>query len=145
VVPFFSPFFLFFTTFSFKLTKQLSTMRPDDPFRKMMTMALLKKLYDMGLIQQTQNLMDAEKVTVSSICRRRLAIILRNLNMCEYLSQATTFVQQGHVRIGPQVVLDPAVLVTRKMEDFVTWTDDSKIREKILRHNGEVDDYDMNN
>ena len=120
-------------------------MSPEDPYRKMMTMALLKKLYDMGLIQQTQNLMDADKVTVSSICRRRLAVVLRNLNMCEHLSQATTFVQQGHVRIGPQVVLDPAVLVTRKMEDFVTWTDDSKIREKILRHKGEIDDYDMNN
>merc|ERR1712065_95048 len=114
-----------------QLTNRLSKMNVDDPFRKIMTQALLKKLYDMGLIEKARSLVDADGVTVTSICRRRLAIILRNLNMCENLSQATAFVKQGHVRIGPQTVLDPAILVTRKMEDFVTWTDDSKIREKI--------------
>ena len=128
-----------------KLTRHLGRMKADDPFRKMMTQALLKKLWDMGLVQQTQSLLDADKVTVSSLCRRRLAIVLRNLKMCERLDQAKQFVQQGHVRIGPRVVLDPGVLVTRKMEDFVTWVDDSKIREKILRHNDEYDDYDARN
>lgn len=72
-------------------------------------------------------------------------MVLRNLKMCENLEQAQKFIRQGHVRIGPQVILDPAVLVTRKMEDFVTWTDDSKIREKVLRYNELADDYDMNN
>ncbi len=101
----------------------------------------------MGLIERAQqpNLTDADKLTVTSLCRRRLAIVLRNLKMCQTLEQATKFVRQGHIRIGPQVVMDPAVLVTRKMEDFVTWTDDSKIREKVLRYNELADDYDMNN
>ena len=128
-----------------KLTRHLGRMPADDPFRKMMTQALLKKLYDMGLVQQTQSLLDADKVTVSSFCRRRLAIVLRNLKMCEHLPQATDFVRKGHVRIGPRVALDPAVLVTRKMEDFVTWVDDSKIREKVLKFNDEYDDYDARN
>ena len=128
-----------------KLTLALSELPVEDPYRQMMTMAVLKKLHDMGLIEKAQSLVDADKVTVSSICRRRLAVVLRSLKMCEHMSQATTFVQQGHVRIGPQVVTDPAVLVTRKMEDFVTWADDSKIREKILRHNDEMDDYDLHN
>lgn len=99
----------------------------------------------MGLIEKTQSLMDADRVTVTTICRRRLAMVLRQLKMCENLDQATTYVRQGHIRVGPQVVTDPAVLVTRKMEDFVTWTDDSKIREKILVHNAAYDDYEMHN
>jgi U3 small nucleolar ribonucleoprotein protein IMP3 len=55
-----------------KLTRHLGRMKPDDPFRQTMTKALLKKLWDMGLIQQTRSLLDADKVTVSSLCRRRL-------------------------------------------------------------------------
>ena len=136
--------FLFFFPF-FQLTAKLAELSPEDPYRKMMTLALLKKLHDMGLIEKTQSLMDADRVTVTTICRRRLAMVLRQLKMCENLDQATTYVRQGHIRVGPQVVTDPAVLVTRKMEDFVTWTDDSKIREKILVHNAAYDDYEMHN
>ena len=33
---------------------------------------------------------------------------------------------------GPQVVTDPAYHVTRNMEDFVTWVDTSKIRQKVF-------------
>lgn len=42
------------------------------------------------------------------------------------------------VRIGPEVVTDPALLVTRTMEDYVTWTDSSKIKHHLLRYQGEV-------
>ena len=50
---------------------------------------------------------------------------------------------QGHVRVGPQTVLDPAFLVTRPMEDFVTWVDTSKIRRKVMQYNDKLDDYDL--
>ena len=111
----------------------------------MMTRALMKKLYDMGLVEKSESLLDADQVTVPRLLARRLALVLRELKMCEHLSQANAFVVQGHVRIGPQVVTDPAVLVTRKMTDFVTWVDDSKIREKILRHQDQIDDYEQMN
>ena len=42
---------------------------------------------------------------------------------------------QGHVRIGPETVTDPAFLVTRSMEDFVTWVDTSKIKRKVQKYN----------
>jgi len=47
------------------------------------------------------------------------------------------------VRVGPEPVTDPAFLVTRPMEDFVTWVDTSKIRRKILKYNDKLDDYDL--
>jgi U3 small nucleolar ribonucleoprotein protein IMP3 len=52
---------------------------------------------------------------------------------------------QGHVRVGPETVLEPAFLVTRAMEDFVTWVDTSKIRRKVLAYNDKLDDYDLLN
>lgn len=33
--------------------------------------------------------------------------------MAENLKAATQFVEQGHVRVGPELVKDPALLVTR--------------------------------
>lgn len=33
--------------------------------------------------------------------------------MADSITTATQFVEQGHVRVGPEVVKDPAFLVTR--------------------------------
>lgn len=46
-------------------------------------------------------------------------------------------------RVGPDVVKDPAFLVTRNMEDFVTWVDTSAIRKKVLEYKELRDDYDI--
>ena len=57
--------------------------------------------------------------------------------------QAVTFIEQGHVRVGSEVVNDPAYLVTRNMEDFVTWVDSSKIKRNIMRYRENLDDFDL--
>jgi U3 small nucleolar ribonucleoprotein protein IMP3 len=48
------------------------------------------------------------------------------MKFAEHLKEAVTYIEQGHVRVGP----DPAFLVTRNMEDFITWVDSSKIKIK---------------
>lgn len=50
---------------------------------------------------------------------------------------------QGHVRVGPEVVTDPAFIVTRAFEDFVTWVDSSKIRRTVAKYNDKLDDYEL--
>jgi U3 small nucleolar ribonucleoprotein protein IMP3 len=35
--------------------------------------------------------------------------------MCGSVRMATKFIQQGHVRVGPEVVKDPAFIVARYM------------------------------
>jgi U3 small nucleolar ribonucleoprotein protein IMP3 len=60
----------------------------------------------------------------------------------EHLREAVTYVEQGHVRVGPETVTNPAFLVTRNMEDFMTWVDSSKIKRKVLAYNEQLDDYD---
>lgn len=63
--------------------------------------------------------------------------------MCENIRTATQLIEQGHVRVGPDVIKDPAFIVTRNMEDFVTWVDTSAIRKRVLEYKEMRDDYDI--
>jgi U3 small nucleolar ribonucleoprotein protein IMP3 len=35
------------------------------------------------------------------------------------------------------------MLITRKMEDFVTWVDTSRIRRQVHKYNDKLDDFDL--
>ncbi|KAM0842958.1 hypothetical protein ACQ4PT_058017 [Festuca glaucescens] len=100
-----------------KLVNIIKQMDPRDPFRIEMTDMLIDKL-------------------------RRLATVLVKLKLAEHLKEAVTYIEQGHVRVGPETVTDPAFLVTRNMQDFITWVDTSKIKKKVMEYNGALDDYD---
>ena len=92
----------------------------------------------MGLIPTKESLEMASKVNASSFCRRRLPLVMIRNKMAQTLQAAVKFVEQGHVRVGPERINDPAFLVTRKLEDYVTWTDTSAIRKQIQDYNGIV-------
>ncbi len=49
------------------------------------------------------------------------------------------------MRVPLCAVTDPAFLVTRNMEDFVTWVDTSKIKRKVQKYNDRLDDFDLLN
>jgi S4 domain len=74
---------------------------------------------------------------------------MARLKMCETVSAGAKFVEQGHVRVGPEVITDPAYLVPRfvrrrngvdgrNLEDFVTWVDSSKIKRNIMKYSDKV-------
>ena len=97
-----------------------------------MEQQILAKLYDMGVLNAQAKLSDVDnKLTVAAFCRRRLAVIMCMSRMAESVTtvsklcstrvllmtlhdnQAVKFIEQGHVRVGPNTVTDPAYLVTR--------------------------------
>ncbi|WFD48538.1 U3 small nucleolar ribonucleoprotein imp3 [Malassezia furfur] len=136
------------------LALRLSTLPSADPFRAQQEAMLLNKLYDMGLLDTGAKMSDImERVNVSAFCRRRLPVVMVRLHMSESVSQAVRYVEQGHVRVGPDTITDPAFLVTRNLEDLyvsasaltasVTWVDTSKIRRAIANYNDELDDFDL--
>ena len=108
-----------------------------------MTDQLLEKLYNVGILTTTKSLKKAEEITASSLCRRRLPIVMVRLKMAQSAKMAITFIEQGQVRVGPNVITDPSFLVTRGMEDFVTWVDSSKVRRAVYKYNDKLDDFDM--
>uniref|UniRef100_A0A2R5LIH1 U3 small nucleolar ribonucleoprotein protein IMP3 n=1 Tax=Ornithodoros turicata TaxID=34597 RepID=A0A2R5LIH1_9ACAR len=126
-----------------ELARKIKELDQKDPFREKSTRELLEKLHSMGLITTKENLELCDRVTASSFCRRRLPVIMVRNQMAQQLKMATQFVEQGHVRIGPDLVTDPAFLVSRQLEDFVTWVDSSAIRKHVAEYNDMRDDYDL--
>ena len=103
---------------------------------------LCQKLYDIGLIS-IQKLGHCHEISASSFCRRRIAVMVMKLKMADNLADAIKYIEHGHVRVGPECVKDPAMLVTRSMEDFITWADTSAIKRKVQEYNEVRDDYDL--
>ncbi len=126
-----------------KLVGKLKNLATEDPVRHQVSVQLLQKLHNMGIINNTSSLSAVEKLAASAFCRRRLPVVMVRLKMSETLKEATTFIEQGHVRVGPNVITDPAFLVTRTFEDYVTWVDSSKIKRSIMRYNDKLDDFDL--
>lgn len=126
------------------LVAKLRKMDVNDPVRIRVTQQLVERLYAMGVVSSpSRGLSQCDRLRMSSFAKRRLAVVMVRSRMVQYLREAVTFIEQGHVRVGPQIVTDPALLVTRSMEDFVTWADDSKIKRKVLRYRDQVDDFDL--
>ncbi|KAI9696145.1 MAG: Small subunit (SSU) processome component [Bogoriella megaspora] len=130
------------------LAHRLAALDPSDPVRRKHEDLLLEKLFDMGILGTggggKGKLSDVEhKVTPSAMARRRLPVVMTRLRMADTVQAAVKFVEQGHVRVGPEVVTDSAFMVTRNLEDFVTWVDSSKIKRNILKYRDKLDDFDL--
>lgn len=63
--------------------------------------------------------------------------------MADTVQSALKFIEQGHIRVGTEVITDGAYLVSRNMEDFVTWVDSSKVKRNILKYREKLDDFDL--
>jgi U3 small nucleolar ribonucleoprotein protein IMP3 len=123
------------------LVNHLRQMGPDDRIRIELTRQLVERLHGLGIVE-TAALADCERITVASICKRRLPVVLKRLKFCETVAEADKYVRQGHVRIGPDVITNAATIVTTEMEDFIAWAHESKIKQHVQRYNETVDDFD---
>ncbi|KAH8171357.1 s4 domain-containing protein [Sarocladium implicatum] len=127
-----------------QLAHRLSLLPPDNATRRKHEDLLLNKLYDMGVLKTTSKLSAVEnELTVSAFARRRLPVVMTRLRMAENVQAATKMIEQGHVRVGTDVVTDPAYLVTRTTEDFVTWAVGSKIKQNIMKYRDQLDDFEL--
>jgi U3 small nucleolar ribonucleoprotein protein IMP3 len=127
-----------------QLAHRLSLLPPANPVRHKYEQLLLDKLFDMGILGSNSKLSQVEHgATVSAFARRRLPVTLTRLHMAETIQAAVAMVEQGHVRVGTETITDPAYLVSRGMEDFVTWTVGSKIKQNIMKYRDQLDDFDL--
>eukprot|EP01061_Rhynchopus_euleeides_P002273 TRINITY_DN11743_c0_g3_i2.p1 TRINITY_DN11743_c0_g3~~TRINITY_DN11743_c0_g3_i2.p1 ORF type:complete len:185 (+),score=84.59 TRINITY_DN11743_c0_g3_i2:164-718(+) len=124
------------------LVHHLRYLKPSSKVRLQVTQQVLDKLHSMGVIDQKDNLSGLERLTTASFCKRRLPVVLVKLKMAQHLEMAVKLVEQGHVRVGPHQITDPAYLVPRALEDYVTWWK-GKILRKVKEYNKQLDDYEM--
>lgn len=101
-----------------------------------------KKLFDMGILDSEAEIESLKKITVGRLCRRRISYLLKVLHFSESVRLANLYIQHGHIRIGPEVVKDEAFLVSRNLEDFITWTNKSTIKSSIRKFNETFDDFE---
>ncbi|KAH3767416.1 U3 small nucleolar ribonucleoprotein IMP3 [Pelomyxa schiedti] len=104
---------------------------------------IIKKLHEMAIVPNPEGTQQVFHIGPTDFCRRRLSVVLVRLRMAPDIGTAVKYISHNHVRIGPEVVTDPAMLVTKKMEDYITWTDQSRIKETILKFRNELDDFDL--
>lgn len=139
-----------------QLAHRLADLDPADPFRLKHEELLLSKLHDMGILNTSTSTSNStttsttgklsaveHKATVSAFARRRLPVVMTRLKMADTVQAATKFVEQGHVRVGTEVVTEAAFCVTRGMEDWVTWVDSSRVKRNVLRYRERLDDFDL--
>ncbi|MCJ1236691.1 Small subunit (SSU) processome component [Varicellaria rhodocarpa] len=97
-----------------QLAHLLANLESSDPFRRKHEALLLEKCYDMGFLGS------------SSGGRGKLSEVERKITVS-----------------CTEVMIDPAFLVSRNMEDFITWVDSSKIKRNILKYRDKLDDFDL--
>jgi len=125
------------------LARKIKDLDPKNNFRLESGAQLLEKLHTMGLIPARDSLEHCDRITASTFCRRRLPVVMVRSHMAQTIKDAVKFIEQGHVRVGVERVTDPAYLVTRTMEDFVTWVNASAIRKHVMEYNAARDDYEL--
>lgn len=103
--------------------------------------ALVSRLHAHGLIENKQ-LVECARIRIDNFCERRLPVLVKRMRMCENLRDAVKFVEQGHVCVGNKRIVNSSVLVSRGMDNYVRWADESKIRRTIKEFNDELDDYE---
>ncbi|PHH82552.1 hypothetical protein CDD83_3235 [Cordyceps sp. RAO-2017] len=127
-----------------QLAHRLSLLPAENATRRRLEDQLLAKLHDMGVLPSRAKLSGVERgATVSAFARRRLPVVMTRLRMAETVQAATRLVEQGQVRVGVETVTDPAYLVTRATEDFVTWVVGSKVKRNIMKYRDRLDDFEL--
>ena len=69
--------------------------------------------------------------------------MLKMLKYVENLRESETYIEQGHFMVGNEIIKDGDYLVSRRMEDHISWNDKSKIKRKIMKFKDELDDYEF--
>lgn len=125
-----------------QLMTHLRYLPAESKVRMQITQQLIDKSYEMGLIKEKMGLAEIDKIGVEAFCKRRLPTLVRDLKMAPNCRLACDTIHHGHVRVGTSQVRDPAFLVPRSMEDYITWMPGSKIKRHVDTFNAQKDDFE---
>lgn len=127
------------------LIARIRKLPSNSQVRQKVTEKLLDKMYKIGVTSNKLSLEDLEACAVTQLCKRRLTFVLTQLKMAQHMKHAQDLVEHGHIRVGNDVVKDPAMLITRQQEDLIQWANSSKYKEYIAEFNDERDDFELLN
>lgn len=87
---------------------------------------LIKKLYNMGLIQKTAKIEDILGLTLNNLMDRRLQTFVCKKGFARTPNQARQFIVHRHVKVDDRKINSPSYLVLRNDEEKISLTDRAK-------------------
>ncbi len=90
--------------------------------REKIEKALLRRLYELGLLPENATLDDVLSLSVEDLLERRLQTIVYRKGLAKTIYQARQLIVHGHIAIGGRRVTVPGYLVTREEEDLIDYT-----------------------
>ncbi len=96
--------------------------------REKVEKAMLRKLYNMGLLPENATLEDVLSLTVEDLLERRLQTIVYKKGLARTIHQARQLIVHGHIAIGGRRVTSPGYIVSREEEELVDYTPTSPFK-----------------
>ncbi len=82
---------------------------------------LLKKLYDIGLLEKNANLTQVLGLTIENLLERRLQTVVFKKKLSNTIKHARQLITHGHITIDNRKFAYPSYVVPRKLEDKVSY------------------------
>jgi len=89
---------------------------------------LLDKLHKMGLLGKNAGLDDVLSLMVENLLERRLQTVVLKKNMANTPKQARQLITHGHIAIEGRRTIYPSFIVTRDLEDKISFYKGSSIK-----------------
>lgn len=97
--------------------------------------ALLRRLQRYGILETSKNKLDyVLSLTVEDFLNRRLQTIVKQKNLASSIHQARCMIEQGHIRVGDQIVTNPGFMVRLSQEQNVDLVATSTLNENSGKH-----------
>ncbi|MFA5303570.1 MAG: 30S ribosomal protein S4 [Candidatus Nanoarchaeia archaeon] len=90
---------------------------------------LLKKIYNMGLLEEKATFDDVLGLSIDDISKRRLVSFVVNKGIARTPKQARQFIVHKHILVNGKKVNAPNYLVLRKEENSIEFADNSVLKD----------------
>jgi len=96
--------------------------------REKVEKALLRRLYQLGLLPENATLDDVLSLSVEDLLERRLQTIVYRKGLARTIYQARQLIVHGHIAIAGRRVTAPGYLITRDEEDLIDYAPTSPFK-----------------
>jgi small subunit ribosomal protein S9e len=95
-----------------KTARELLTLDEKDPKRVFEGTALMKRLFKMGVLNESENKLDyVLGLTINRFLERRLQTVVLKSNFAQSIHHARVVIRHRHIRVGRQLVDSPSFMV----------------------------------
>lgn len=104
-----------------------------EELRRQSERALLRRVYELGLLPENATLDDVLGLTVEDILRRRLQTVVYEKGLARTIYEARQLIVHGHIAIRGRRVTSPGHLVRRDEEEHIDYAPGSPFKLRAVQ------------